>query len=286
MTRFDSGERVWFVTGASRGLGRAFVDEALAAGDRVVAVSRGIGTVADLDDDRVLRLPTDVTDRAAVFEAVDAGVAHFGRIDIAINNAGTMWSGFVEEFDEAQVRAQMETNFFGALWVGQAVAGVMRRQRGGHLVQISSIGGVVTGPTSGIYSASKFALEGASEALAAELAGFGVDVTIVEPGGYWTDLYTGMGFTEPCADYAQLRADITEQFADTAIDSEPALAAKAISALVDSDEPPLRLILGSAVLDAAIDAAQRRIDTWSAWEAVSRAAESAVPAPGERLPTE
>lgn len=280
MTRSDAGERVWFVTGASRGLGRAFVDEALAAGDRVVAVSRTIDTVGDLDDDRVLRLPVDVTDRAAVFGAVDTAVERFGRIDIAINNAGTMWSGFVEEFDEAQVRAQMETNFFGALWVSQAVAGAMRRQRGGHLVQMSSIGGVVTGPTSGIYSASKFALEGASEALAAELAGFGVDLTIVEPGGYWTDLYTGMGFTEPSDDYAQLRADIAEQFADASIDSEPALAATAISALVDSDEPPLRLILGSAVLDAAVDAAKQRADTWLAWQEVSRAAESAVPAPG------
>ena len=270
----STAPRVWLITGASRGLGRAFAEAALAAGDRVVAISR---TPAPLDGDRALVLTADVTDRTAVFAAVEQAVARFGRLDVVVNNAGAMWLGAVEEFSEEEARAAMELNFFGALWVTQAVTPHLRTS-GGRLLQISSIGGVVTGPMAGLYGAAKFALEGMSEALAQELAPFGVHVTLVEPGGYWTDLYrSGMHLAEPLEAYSALRSG--EGGEAESVDSEPRLAAEAIITLVDSDDPPLRLILGSAVLDAAIAMTRARIDTWERWQDVSRAAEHAVPMP-------
>jgi NAD(P)-dependent dehydrogenase (short-subunit alcohol dehydrogenase family) len=174
--------RTWFITGASSGLGKAFAVAALERGDQVVAAARGIARAGLDGGERLLTLPLDVTDRAAVFQAVDAAVQRFGHLDIVVNNAGTMAAGMVEEFTEEQARAQLEVNFFGALWVCQAVAPRLRAQRAGHLVQISSIAALGGFPTTGLYSASKFALEGLSEALAGELAPFGVKVSIVQPG--------------------------------------------------------------------------------------------------------
>lgn len=176
--------------------------------------------------------------------------------------------------------AQLDLNFFGALWVSQAVLPRLRAQRSGHLVQISSIGALGGFPSTGLYSASKFALEGMSEALAAEAAAFDVKVTIVQPGGYWTDLYTSSTATTPHPDYDPLREELAKQWAEGSIDSEPRLAAEALLTLVDSDDPPLRLLLGSMVYDLAFDISRRRMDTWAGWEQVSRAAEKAVPAPG------
>ncbi|MFE0699715.1 SDR family NAD(P)-dependent oxidoreductase [Streptomyces sp. NPDC058872] len=274
--------RTWLVTGASRGLGRAFAEAALAAGDRVAAVARTTGALDELAEahpGRVLPLTVDVTDRAAVIAAVTAAAEHFGRLDIVVNNAGTLSSGMVEEFTEAEARAQMEVNFFGALWVSQAVMPVLRAQGGGHLVQISSIGGLAGFPSTGLYSASKFALEGMSEALAMEGAAFGVKVSIVQPGGYWTDLYASMRATTPLAAYAPLRAACEKQWAEGSVDSEPRLAAEALLALVDAEEPPLRLLLGSMVYDLAFDMVERRKATWAGWEQISRAAERAVPPP-------
>lgn len=272
--------RTWLITGASRGLGREFARAALSRGDNVVAVSRSIES-ADLprDPERLLRLPADATDRTAVFAAFDTAREHFGGLDIVVDNAGTMAYGFVEEFTEEQARAQFETNFFGAMWVSQAAMAAFRSRGRGHLVQISSIGGVLSGPGTGLYSASKFALEGLSEALALEAAHFGIDVTIVEPGGYWTDLYTTMTVSAPRSDYDSLRAEIEKQSASTSIDSHPALAARALLEVVDADRPPRRIVLGSAVLDAAVAATREKIATWLEWESVSRAAEDAVPAP-------
>jgi NAD(P)-dependent dehydrogenase (short-subunit alcohol dehydrogenase family) len=277
-----SDTRVWFVTGASRGLGRAFTEAALAAGDRVACAARDVSPLDDLaarHPERLLALGLDVTDRAAVFSVVDQVVEHFGRLDIVVNNAGALFTGMVEEFTEAEARAQLDLNFFGALWVSQAVLPRLRAQGSGHLVQISSVGALGGFPSTGLYSASKFALEGMSEALAAEAAGFGVKVTIVQPGGYWTDLYTSSTATRPNPDYDQLRAELEKQWTEASVDSEPRLAAEAVMTLVASDEPPLRLLLGSMVYDLALDISRRRIDTWSGWESVSRAAEKAVPAP-------
>ncbi|MEU6796220.1 SDR family NAD(P)-dependent oxidoreductase, partial [Nonomuraea wenchangensis] len=229
---------------------------------------------------RLLVLPLDVTDRAAVFAAVDTAAERFGRLDIVVNNAGTMSSGMIEEFTEAEARAQLEVNFFGAMWVCQAVLPHLRAQRSGHIVQISSIAALGGFPSTGLYSASKFALEGMSEALAMEAASFGVKLSIVQPGGYWTDLYTSMTMTTPKEEYAPLRAELEKQWAESSVDSEPHLAAEALLKLVDSDDPPLRLLLGSMVYDLAFDISRRRMATWAAWEQVSRDAEHAVPAPG------
>ncbi|MFB6551877.1 SDR family oxidoreductase [Streptomyces sp. NPDC056405] len=274
--------RVWFITGASRGLGRAFAEAALAAGDRVVGASRDVVPLDDLvtrHPDRLLALRLDVTDRDAVFDAVTEAVAHFGGLDIVVNNAGALFTGMVEEFSEVQARAQLDVNLFGALWVCQAALPHLRDQGGGHIVQISSIGALGGFPSTGMYSASKFALEGMSEALAAEAARFGVKVTIVQPGGYWTGLYTHCTATAPDPVYDPLRAELERQWAEGSIDSEPRLAAEAVMKLVASDDPPLRLLLGSMVYDLAFDISRQRMDTWAGWEAVSRASEQAVPAP-------
>ncbi|MET7821494.1 SDR family oxidoreductase [Micromonospora zamorensis] len=275
--------RTWFITGASRGLGRAFTDAALDRGDRVVAAARTIAR-GDFDErhgDRLLTLTLDVTDRAAVFAAVATAVEHFGRLDIVVNNAGTLSMGMVEEFTEAEARAQFEVNLFGALWVSQAVLPHLRAQRSGHIVQVSSIAALGGFPSTGMYSASKFALEGMSEALAMEAAAFDIKLSIVQPGGYWTDLYTSLSATSPMEAYAPLRAELERQWAEGSIDSEPRLAAEALLRLVDSDDPPLRLLLGSMVYDLAFDLSRRRMDTWAGWEQVSRAAEHAVAAPGQ-----
>ncbi|MEZ7124601.1 SDR family oxidoreductase [Nonomuraea sp. AD125B] len=274
--------RTWFITGAGRGLGRAFALAALERGDRVAAAARTV-TLEDFPSqyaDRLLVLPLDVTDRAAVFAAVDTAAEHFGRLDIVVNNAGTMSSGMIEEFTEAEARAQLDVNFFGAMWVCQAVLPHLRAQRSGHIVQVSSIAALGGFPSTGMYSASKFALEGMSESLAMEAASFGVKLSIVQPGGYWTDLYTSMTTATPKEEYASLRAELEKQWAEGSVDSEPRLAAEALLKLVDSDDPPLRLLLGSMVYDLAFDISRQQMATWAAWEQVSRDAEHAVPAPG------
>jgi NAD(P)-dependent dehydrogenase (short-subunit alcohol dehydrogenase family) len=274
--------RVWLITGASRGLGLAFAQAALERGDRVVAASRTAGGLDDLaaaHPGRLAAVRVDVTDRAAVHAALYRAAEIFGRLDIVVNNAGTMTMGMVEELTEAQARAGMEVNFFGALWVSQAAMAVLRSQGSGHLVQISSVGALGAAPTTGIYSASKWALEGMSEALAQEAAHFGVKLTMVEPGGYWTDLYTSMDMAEPMEAYAEVRAELEARFAENSVDSEPRLAAEALLALVDAEHPPLRLVLGGTVYDMAQEVCQARARTYAAWEEVSRAAEHAVPAP-------
>ncbi len=273
--------RSWFITGASKGLGLAFARAALTRGDRVAAAARTTGGLAGLaaeHGDRLLVLGLDVTDRAAVRDAVDRAAAEVG-LDIVVNNAGVASYGFLEEFTEEQARAQLETNFFGALWVSQAALPHLRERGAGHIVQISSIGGVIGHAAVGMYAAGKWALEGMSEALAMEAAPFGVDVTIVEPGGYWTELYTSMLTTEAMPQYADQRAALEKSFAENSVDSAPALAAEALLTLVDSDTPPLRLLLGNLAYDLAFDVSRKRMEVWSQWETVSRAAEHGIPAP-------
>ncbi|CAM3334041.1 SDR family NAD(P)-dependent oxidoreductase [Occultella aeris] len=273
--------RTWFITGASRGLGRALALAALERGDSVAVAARSAtaDTFAAEHRDRVLARSLDVTDKSAVDAAMAAAVAHFGRLDVVVNNAGNMSMGMIEEFTEEQARAQLEVNFFGALWVSQAAMSHLRRQGSGHILQISSIAALGAFPSTGMYSASKFALEGMSEALAMEAASFGVKVTIVQPGGFWTDLYTNMVSTSPAEPYAPLRAELERQWAEGSVDSDPRLAAEAMLTLVDNEAPPLRLALGSMAYDLAHAVSRQRIDTWAAWEQVSRAAEHAVPQP-------
>lgn len=273
--------RVWFITGASSGLGYEFTRKALELGDKVVGVARNTEKLNEITHqygESFLSLKLDVTDRDSVFNVVEEAITHFGRLDIVINNAGNMIMGMIEEFSEEEIRRQVDTNFYGAVWVTQAVMPQLRSQASGHIIQISSIGGLITGPMTGIYSASKFALEGFSESLAQEAVHFGVKVSIVEPGGYWTNLYLKMGQTIPKEEYNSLREELAKQNFEPN-DSDPKLAAEALIELVNSKNPPLRLILGSAVFDAAIESTKKRIATWEEWESVSRSAENNIPAP-------
>ncbi|WP_437631710.1 SDR family NAD(P)-dependent oxidoreductase [Sorangium sp. So ce854] len=267
-------ERVWLITGASRGLGRAFARAALEAGDRVVATARRPDALDELvaaHPERAVALPLDVTDRSAVFTAVERANAAFGQLDVVVNNAGYGLLGAVEEITEAEARAQLETNVFGALWVTQAALPFLRARRSGHIVQISSTGGVGSMPTFGLYNASKWALEGFSEALAAEVAPFGIRVTIAELGGFATDWsWSSMRFAAPLPAYDGLREslfgsarvpwDMSQQASDTSAD--PAVAASALVAHVRRDDGPLRLLIGDDAPEHVRMALERRRDDY------------------------
>ena len=182
--------KTWFITGTSRGFGREWTKAALERGDRVAAAARDASTLDDLKaehGDALLALTLDVTDREAAFGAVKRAHDHLGRLDVVVNNAGYGHFGMVEEITEPEARAQIETNLFGALWVTQAALPLLRQQGGGHIIQVSSIGGISAFAGVGIYHASKWALEGISQALAQEVEEFGIKVTLVEPGGFSTD---------------------------------------------------------------------------------------------------
>lgn len=183
-------QKTWFITGTSRGFGREWALAALERGDRVAGTARDTSTLDDFTaryGDAFLPLPLDVTDRDADVAAVKAAYDHFGRLDVVVNNAGYGHFGFIEEVSEAEARDQIETNLFGALWVTQAALPYLREQGSGHIIQVSSIGGISAFPGIGLYHASKWGLEGFSQALAGEVARFGIHVTIVEPGGFATD---------------------------------------------------------------------------------------------------
>src|SRR6202045_3771428 len=182
--------KVWFVTGTSKGFGRIWAEAALARGDRVAATARDVKTLDPLVErygNQVSAITLDVKDKASVAAAITEARSRFGRLGVVVNNAGYGLFGTIEEVSEAEAREQIETNLFGALWVTQAALPILRAQGSGHIIQVSSIGGVNAFPTVGLYHASKWGLEGFSQALAAEVAAFGIKVTIVEPGGYATE---------------------------------------------------------------------------------------------------
>lgn len=260
--------KVWFVTGSSRGLGRAFVEAALSRGDRVAATARkSLTELSDKYGDAVLPLVLDVTDKKAVSEAVEQAQAYFGRLDVIVNNAGYGLSGAVEELGEQQLRDQLETNLLGPVWVVQAVLPFLREQGSGHIVQISSVAGLVGLGLGGAYCASKWALEGLSEVLAQEVAGFGVKVTVVEPGGYATDGFTGGASAEPMPLYDPQRAALLDYVASVPLD-DPAAAGQAILELADSPNPPLRVFFGQG-RELVEQAYADRLKTWADWRELS-----------------
>ena len=264
---------VWFITGASRGLGRQFAAAALARGDQVAATARTPSSLhhfAERYGTAFLPLQLDITDHAASVRALEDAHRHFGRLDVVVNNAGYTHFGFVEEVSESEVRAQFETDFFGTFWLTQAAVSLMRPQGSGHIVQISSTSGATAFPMTGLYSAAKWALEGMSEALAQEVAMFGINVTIVEPGAYATDARGASArHSEPLAAYDPIRQMIADSTQDLAV-GDPEDAARALLSVVDADEPPLRLILGSFGYDLVVGVAKQRLETWQAWEALAR----------------
>ncbi|MCS5717948.1 SDR family oxidoreductase [Herbiconiux sp. CPCC 205763] len=271
-------QKVWFITGASRGFGREWATAALERGDSVAATARDTATLAELVDrfgERILPLQLDVTDREADFAAVTEAFNYFGRLDVVVNNAGYGHFGFVEELSEAEARAQLETNLFGALWITQAALPFLREQGSGHIIQVSSIGGISAFPLVGIYHASKWALEGLSQALAQEVGVFGVKVTLVEPGGFSTDWSGSSSSTsEPLEDYAELHAQVgAARAAQLGRRGDPAASAAAMLRVVDAEEPPLRVFFGTAPLGIAKADYASRIATWEKWQDVSELAQ-------------
>jgi NAD(P)-dependent dehydrogenase (short-subunit alcohol dehydrogenase family) len=268
--------KVWFVTGSSKGFGRAFVEAALGRGDKVAATARDTDTLNDLTasyGDAVLPLQLDVTDRDQVFAAVSRAHETFGQLDVVINNAGYGLFGTVEEITEQQLRDQLETNLFGAFHVTQAVLPFLREQGSGHIIQISTIGGVAAFPSLGGYHASKWALEGLTESLAQEVAGFGIKVTLVEPGAFDTD-WAGASavFADALAHYAPLHDGMAAQMADHA-SPQPVGFGSAILKVVDAEKAPLRVFFGEQPTQIAPHIYQQRLDEWDAWAPVSREAE-------------
>jgi NAD(P)-dependent dehydrogenase (short-subunit alcohol dehydrogenase family) len=263
---------VWFVTGASRGLGAAITREALSRGHQVAATARDVDVVrrAFPDSPDVLVLAVDVTDERQINAAVEATVERFGRIDVLVNNAGRGQVGAVEEVSDAAARALFDLNVFGVLNVLRAGLPTLRAQRSGHVINIGSVGGFATTPGVGLYGATKFALEGLSEALRGELAPLGIDVTVVEPGGFRTDFLDSSSLQiEPTviADYAESAGATRETIVtyNHVQRGDPARAAAAIVDITEIDEPPLRLQLGADSIErieAKLDLVRRELDHW------------------------
>lgn len=264
--------KVWFITGTSKGFGRVWTEAALARGDRVAATARNVKTLAPLVErypDQIAAITLDVTDKTAVSAAIKQAHARFGRLDVVINNAGFGLFGAIEEVSEAEAREQIETNLFGALWVTQAALPILRAQGSGHIIQISSIGGVNAFPTIGLYHASKWGLEGFSQSLAAEVAGLGIKVTLVEPGGYATD-WGGPSAkrAKPMPAYDGARTAIAG-WRSSNVPGDPEATGPAMLKLVDAKDPPLRIFFGSAGLPLTRTEYAKRIETWEKWNDVS-----------------
>ena len=267
-------EKVWFITGTSRGFGREWAIAALERGDKVAATARDVSSLDDLAErfgEAILPIALDVTDRMADFAAVAQAHEKFGRLDVVVNNAGYGHFGFIEEITEEEARRQLETNLFGALWVTQAALPFLREQGSGHLIQVSSIGGISAFPLVGIYHASKWALEGFSQALAQEVAGFGIKVTLIEPGGFSTDWAGSSSSTsEPVAGYEKLHEQVAEaRKARLGVAGDPNASAAAILKIVDAEEPPLRVFFGTSPLGIAKADYASRLQTWEKWNDVS-----------------
>jgi NAD(P)-dependent dehydrogenase (short-subunit alcohol dehydrogenase family) len=269
--------KIWFVTGSSRGLGRCFVEAALSRGDKVAATARTTGSLEELVatyGDAVLPLAMDVTDKAAVFESVKRAAAHFGRLDVVVNNAGYAQIGAIEELTEQDLRDQLETNFFGAVWVVQAALPHLREQGAGHIVQLSSAAGLIAMPLGGAYQASKWAVEALNETLAQEVAGFGVKVTIVEPAGFATrdgknpDPLANGHMAEPSPAYDGLRRRLAGVMGGQPA-GDPAAAARALLKLVDTENPPLRVLFGQGFHPMLKQVYADRLKTWADWQDLS-----------------
>lgn len=269
--------KVWFVTGSSRGLGREFVEAALSRGDKVAATARDVAAL-DFAGDGVLPLALDVTDRSSVFDAVRRAIEHFGRIDVVVNNAGYAQIGATEELSERELRDQLETNFFGPVWVVQAALPHMRAQGSGHIVQLSSAAGLMSMPLGSAYHASKWAVEGWNEALAAEVAAFGVKVTIIEPAGYATrdgknpDPMANGHMAEALPAYGPLREKLMGAMGGQTA-GDPAAAARALLKLVDMEKPPLRVLFGRGFYPMLQGVYADRLRTWADWQELSAEAE-------------
>jgi NAD(P)-dependent dehydrogenase (short-subunit alcohol dehydrogenase family) len=275
----DTSRKTWFITGCSRGFGREWAIAALERGDHVAATARDTSTLDDLVEkygDAILPIELDVTDREADFAAVAAAHENFGRLDVVVNNAGYGQFGFIEELSEDDFRRQMETNVFGAMWITQAALPFLREQRSGHILQVSSIGGISAFPGIGAYHASKWALEGFSQALAQELTDWNIHVTLIEPGGFSTD-WGGASAKHatalPAYDEARERMQKMRASRSSGGAGDPTASAAAVLRIVDADQPPLRVFFGKAPIDIAKEDYASRLETWEQWDDVSKLAQ-------------
>lgn len=263
------------ITGASRGFGKIWAQAFLQRGENVAATARNLNDLNDLVaefGDKVLPLQLDVTNKAQVEEVVKQAHTHFGQIDVLINNAGYGVFGAVEEVSEEDARKQMEVNFFGLLWVTQAVLPIMRAQKSGHIIQVSSLLGIVTVPTLGIYNASKFAVEGLTETLASEVKEFGIHVSLIEPNGFETEWGgASASHSKDLEAYKNLKEGFRNSFNpdDYGI---PAATTEAVLKLVDANQPPLRLFLGKIGQPASKAVYEQRLALWAEWKEVSEKA--------------
>ena len=271
-------EKVWFITGTSRGFGREWAIAALERGDKVAGTARNTATLDDLAakfGGALLPIQLDVTDRNADFAAVKHAHDHFGRLDIVVNNAGYGHFGFIEELSEQEARDQIETNVFGALWITQAALPYLRAQRSGHIIQVSSIGGITAFQNVGIYHASKWALEGFSQSLAQEVASFGIHVTLIEPGGFSTD-WAGSSSkrSEPLPGYKEVHEEADRLRSQrVSAPGDPKASAAAVLKIVDAEKPPLRIFFGERPLQLAKADYESRLETWEEWPPVSSLAQ-------------
>ena len=269
--------KIWFITGTSRGFGRVWADAALKRGDKVVATARSLTSIADLKAKygaNALTLELDVTKPDQVKTAVEQAHAHFGRLDIVVNNAGYALVGTIEEARPDEVRALYETNIFGSLSVIQAVVPLLRKQGNGHVIGVSSTLGHVTMPLIGYYCSSKWAFEAIHESLAIELKPFGIKVTIIEPGAYATEF--GSPSSGKFAAGLDVYEDFRKQFFDrmsTMQRGDPNATSEALFKIVDTENPPLRFFLGRHNLPWVRAAYAERLATWEAWESVSNSAQ-------------
>lgn len=269
--------KIWFITGASRGFGSIWAEAALERGDKVAATARKVEDLADLKErfgDAVLTLALDVTNADQARSAIEQAHAHFGRLDVVVNNAGYSLVGTIEEVAEADVRAEFDTNIFGTLRVIQAALPLLREQGSGHILGISSILGHVAMPLIGFYCASKWAFEALHESLAQEIKPFGIKVTLVEPGAYATEFGSPASLKiAPGTDvYAGLRERVFSHLL-TSERGDPRATPEALLKMVDAEDPPLRFILGSTGLPMVRAAYADRISAWEAWADVSNSAQ-------------
>ena len=270
-------KKVWFITGASRGFGRIWAEAALERGDLVAATSRRISDVADLATsfgESVLPLALDVTDSKQVSQAVTAAHDRFGRLDVVLNNAGYTLVGTVEEVAEEEVRALFDTNLLGTLRVLQAALPILRQQRSGHIVGVSSVLGLLGRPMSGLYSASKWAFESLHEALSLEVKPFNIFVTILEPGPYATEFgsATSAKVSLGLEAYAPLRQQVISHLS-TLDQGDPRATPDAVLKVIDAEVPPLRFFIGSTGLPRVREVYQARIALWEEWAELSDSAQ-------------
>ncbi|GGA90224.1 SDR family NAD(P)-dependent oxidoreductase [Puia dinghuensis] len=271
------GTKTWLITGASRGFGRVWTDAALKRGDKVAATARNLTSIAGLKEkygENVLTLQLDVTNSEQVKTVVAQAHAHFGRLDIVLNNAGYSLVGTIEEASAGDVRALYETNIFGPLQIIQAALPLLRKQGGGHILGTSSALGHVVMPVIGYYCSSKWAFEAIHESLAAEVKPFGIKVTIIEPGAYATEF--GSQESLKFAAGLDIYTDFKAQFVGGLRNLErgdPNATAEALFKVVDAEHPPLRFFLGSHNLSAVRAAYAERLATWEEWQSISASAQ-------------